>query len=98
MTSVKHPNAGELALACQLVAEAMFKSIVHVVFVEFNGERLRIQRTKTGIRYVDVQIGGEPFRIMEKNRQKACQYAKMARERHQILWIFKGDQYYARSM
>ncbi len=74
----------------------MFKSIVHVVFVEIKGERLRIQRLKNGIRYVDVQFNGQTYRIMEQNRQKASRYARMARDRHQILWVFKGDQYYAR--
>ncbi len=74
----------------------MFKSIIHVVFVDIKGERLRIQRTKTGIRYVDVQIGGQTYRIMEQNRSKASRYARMARDRHQILWVFKDDKYYAR--
>ena len=96
MTINRKPEEEYLAQACLLISDAMFKSVVHVVFVEINGERLRIQRTKTGIRYVDVQFGGETFRIMEQNRQKASRYAKMARERHQILWVFKRDQYYAR--
>jgi hypothetical protein len=96
MTSVEQPTTGDLAQVCKAVADAMFKSVVHVVFVDIKGERLRIQRTKTGIRYVDVQVGSENYRIMEQNRQKASRYARMARERHQILWVFKGDQYYAR--
>ncbi len=94
--TAEHPDAGDLAQACQTVADAMFKSVIHVVFVEIKGERLRIQRTKTGIRYIDVQINGQIYRIMEQNRQKASRYARMARDRHQILWVFKDDQYYAR--
>ncbi len=74
----------------------MFKSIIHVVFVEIKGERLRIQRLKNGIRYIDVQFNGQTYRIMEQNRQKASRYARMARDRHQILWVFKDDKYYAR--
>ncbi len=74
----------------------MFKSVIHVVFVDIKGERLRIERTKNGIRYVDVKVGGEVYRIMEQNRQKASRYARMARERHQILWVFNGNKYYAR--
>ncbi len=93
---MEQPDASDLAQACQVIADAIFKSVIHVVFVEIKNERLRIQRTKTGIRYVDVQFGGETYRIMEQNRSKASRYARMARDRHQILWVFKDDKYYAR--
>ncbi len=96
LTNAEDTDAGDLAQACQAIADAMFKSVIHVVFVVIKGERLHIQRTKTGIRYLDVQVRGETYRIMEQNRQKASRYARMARDRHQILWVFKGDQYYAR--
>lgn len=47
---------------------------------------------RSGLRYVDVA----GLRFIEQNPDKGSKWAEMAREGKQIVWVFKGRNYYAR--
>ncbi|HMF33728.1 MAG TPA: hypothetical protein VKK79_20050 [Candidatus Lokiarchaeia archaeon] len=51
---------------------------------------------RVGLRFVDIEVEGEKYRVMEQNPNKASKWAEMARNGSQIAWIFKGGRYYAR--
>ena len=51
---------------------------------------------RVGMRFVDVEIDGERYRIMEQNPNKASKWAELARNGHQIAWVFKDGRYFAR--
>ena len=62
--------------------------------IEIEGEEHFVDATRTGLRCI--RIAGYLF--VEQNPDKDSQWAKKAREGHQIMWVMKGRQYVARVM
>ncbi|MFX0071154.1 MAG: hypothetical protein ACFFAO_08690 [Candidatus Hermodarchaeota archaeon] len=56
---------------------------------QIEGDELVVKKFSSGLRYVDY-IG---YRFIEQNRRKKSQWAKKAREGHEISWIIKGRKY-----
>ncbi len=72
------------------IAEAIFSDQSEV---ELEGNFFPINSFKSSkLRYVDLY----GYRFIEQNPIKSSRWAEMARNGHKILWIFKGNTYYAR--
>ncbi len=84
----------DLEQACRLCYDAIFQNQPHVVI---EGRRYPILETsKTALRYVDIELNGEYFKLMEQNPWKSSQWAEKSRKGSQIVWVFKGQDYFAR--
>ncbi len=84
----------DLEEACRGAYEAIFagKSVI-----EIGGKQCPVLRSSAGkLRYVDVIVNGETFRIMEQNPKKTSEWAEKARQGSKIAWALKGRAFYAR--
>jgi hypothetical protein len=62
--------------------------------VEVDGTRLRTGRTRArGLRTVEVRLGTMVLEGIEQNPEKESQWAKLAREGHQIMQFRIGARY-----
>ena len=74
----------DLAQAALIITQAIFNK---QKTVEIKGEIFPIITLgRTGLH--SVTAGG--YQFIEQNPRKDSKWAKMAREGHQILWVFKG--------
>ena len=53
-----------------------------------------VQKFSSGIKYVDFS----GYRFIQQNHNKKSEWAKKARQGHQIMWVLKGRRYLARIM
>lgn len=80
--------------ACILTADSIFSD---QMAVEIDGVEYFIEvLPRVRLRYADIEVKGEKFRVMEQNSTKTSKWAEMARKGSQIAWVFKGGRYYAR--
>jgi hypothetical protein len=80
--------------ACRACAAAIFGGQEEVAL---GGNTLPVRRSSAGgLRYVDVEVGGEQLRVMEQNPKKASAWAEKARAGSQIVWALKGRAFFAR--
>ena len=81
-------NEFDLAQAALIITQAIFNK---QKTVEIKGEIFPIITLgRTGLH--SVTAGG--YQFIEQNPRKNSKWAKMAREGHQILWVFKRTQVY----
>ncbi|MHA1273157.1 MAG: hypothetical protein ACTSQS_06935 [Promethearchaeota archaeon] len=73
------------------IYKAIFEGKKHV---NIDGIEYPIKKFSSGIRYLDI-FG---YRFIEQNRNKKSEWAKKAREGHEIMWVIKGRRYVARIM
>jgi hypothetical protein len=72
------------------IAEALFSNRSEVIL---EGSSYPIKKFKISLlRYVDLY----GFRFVEQNPAKDSKWAHMARSGKNILWVFRGNTYYAR--
>ena len=72
------------------IADALFSNQSEVIL---EGSHYPIKKFKTSqLRYLDLY----GFRFVEQNPAKDSKWAQMARIGKKILWIFRGNTYYAR--
>jgi thiamine kinase-like enzyme len=54
--------------------------------VLLEGQKLRVKRVGSGrLRMVQFQMNGRTFEAIEQNRDKPSRWAKLAREKHQVV-------------
>jgi hypothetical protein len=80
----------ELEKAAIAAVTAIFagESAMSIQDVEYPIEKLK----STGLRFVKF---GE-YQVLEQNKAKPSQWAKMAKAGHQVAWLFKEGKYFAR--
>ncbi len=72
------------------VADQLLKMDRHI---EVDGDLYPIEKTsRAGLRNVKI----DEYVFMEQNPEKDSRYAKMAREGHEIIWIFQDWEYVGR--
>ncbi len=72
------------------LTEESIRAASEKLFAEGKGVR---RYSHSGLRYV--RLTGEAV-LVEQNPQKETQWAKMARQGHEVAWAIRGDEYLAR--
>lgn len=88
--SALSPDSEDLREVALIVFDAIFEDVDSV---EVKGESHRISLTSTSkLRSVSI----DNLLFVEQNPKKDSKWAEMARNNHQIMWVFKGRRYIAR--
>ena len=60
--------------------------------IEIDGDRYFLDHTpRKGLRFYEI----DGYSYLEQNPETGSNWAKMAREGHQIMWVMKGRRYFA---
>jgi hypothetical protein len=75
------------------IAQDVAKQLFNSPSISFKGITYKVVKTKSS-RLRNVTI--EDITFMEQNQRKKSKWAQMAKEGHEIIWIFKNNSYIGR--